>query len=267
MIIGKSKKTSNLLLIINIIFIFLLIAYLYTDPIKTVYMSSCIISYFTQTSPFLDKNKYFPNSILFKQKWKDFRLELNNLLEQTNNGKDIRHTRTSFGNQNAIIGSDADENRAWRIYHIRLGKSFTKHGLKNFPILCKTLEKCPEVVACSISIIDEKTYIPMHVGYFKGVIRYMLALKVPKEKDKCFLCVNGQKYVWTEGEDILWDDIYPHRVENNTLENRVVIYMDVKRPLNKILSHLRDFTLNLMEGSKTVQDEIKKSELRKKIEN
>ena len=247
------------------ILIIVLVTYCVLKPIRAVYGGSSIISSVTQTPPFLNRMEYFPQSKEFEANWKSFRTELNALLSRTNNGKDIRFTRDSFDGENAEIGADGDDDKGWRIYHVRLGSNFTKHGQRDFPTLCKILRKHPDVVACSVSILEGKTCIPMHVGYFKGVMRYMLALQVPKNKDECFLCVNGEKYTWTEGTGVLWDDTYPHRVENNTDESRVVLYMDVKRPLNPILSGLRDTILSLMEGSKMVQDEVQKTELRQKI--
>ena len=247
------------------VLIIVLVTYCALQPIRLIYGASAIISSNTKTPHFLSRETYFPQSKEFENNWKSIRTELNALLSRTNNGKDIRFTRDSFDGENTEIGADGDSDNGWRIYHVRLGSSFTNHGLRDFPTLCKILGKCPDVVACSVSILEGKTHIPMHVGYFKGVMRYMLALQVPKNKDDCFLCVNGDKYTWTEGTGVLWDDTYPHRVENNTNENRVVLYMDVKRPLGPILSNLRDTILNLMEGTKMVQDEVKKTELREKI--
>lgn len=96
--------------------------------------------------------------------------------------------------------------------------------------------------------------IPIHVGYYKGIIRYMIPLIVPEDKENCFLWVNGLKYSWTEGESVLWDDIYPH---NNTNQNRVLLYMDIIRPFDGILGNLNSLVLKLMKNSDIVKDEIK----------
>ena len=92
-------------------------------------------------------------------------------------------------------------------------------------------------------------------------MRYMIPIIVPKDLENVFLCVNELKYSWTEGVGVLWDDTYPHKVYNNTNEIRVVIYMDVVRPLSGALNAMNRFILRLASNSKIVKDEIKKTEI------
>ena len=42
-------------------------------------------------------------------------------------------------------------------------------------------------------------------------------------------CVNGEKYNWKEGEDVMFDDTFAHKVYNETEDIRVVVYMDIER--------------------------------------
>ena len=81
---------------------------------------------------------------------------------------------------------------------------------------------------CGVNIAGEKG-IPIHVGYYKGFIRYQLGVIIPKETEKCYLCVNGEKYNWKEGEDVMFDDTFAHKVYNETEDIRVVVYMDIER--------------------------------------
>ncbi len=141
-----------------------------------------------------------------------------------------------------------------------------KIGTTNFaedtmPELTKILEDIPEVVSCAVSILPAKKAIPIHVGYSKGVIRYQLAMKVPKDRENVFICVNGEKYSWTEGHGVLFDDTYPHKVFNNTDEDRVVLYIDVVRPfLNPILDLINRLSIKLITSSSITKDEIAKTE-------
>ena len=96
-------------------------------------------------------------------------------------------------------------------------------------------------------------------------MRYMIPIIVPKDRDNVFLCVNEKKYNWTEGKGVLWDDNYPHKVYNNTKEMRVVIYMDVIRPLCGIANYLNKQFINLICNSKIIKDEIKNTEIQIKI--
>ena len=94
-----------------------------------------------------------------------------------------------------------------------------------------------------------------------GIMRYMIPVVVPKDRENVFLCVNELKYCWTEGVGVLWDDTYPHKVYNNTDEIRVVIYMDVVRPLSWGLNALNLLIIKLTCSSKIVKDEIKRTEI------
>ncbi len=87
------------------------------------------------------------------------------------------------------------------------------------------------------SILSPQTNIPVHRGPYKGLIRYHLALKIPKIGD-CYIDVGGEKRNWEEGKSLFIDDSFIHSVVNNTDETRVVLFADFKRPLPWPLSWL-----------------------------
>jgi len=68
------------------------------------------------------------------------------------------------------------------------------------------------------------------------------------------------KYSWTEGKGVLWDDIYPHKVYNNTNQNRILLYMDVIRPIDGFLGVLNSTVIKLIQNSDIVKEEIKRTE-------
>lgn len=192
------------------------------------------------------------------------------MLVLTNNGDNLRMTKDTYGGTNSNIGSDVkyidNKAKAWRVLNIKAGSEYSPDAIKHFPVLVNLLKNIPEVYSCAISVLQEGVRIPIHVGYYKGIMRYMIPVIVPKDKDNVFLCVNEKKYHWTEGEGVLWDDTFPHKVYNNTKEVRVVIYMDVKRPLTGILKLINDMTLKLAENAEVVKEEIRKTEIQVKIE-
>jgi beta-hydroxylase len=85
------------------------------------------------------------------------------------------------------------------------------------------------------SILEPGKEIPRHKGIYNGVIRYHLGLITDKtDNNKCFIMLNGTKYVWTEGEDVIFDDMYSHYVMNNTKTTRVVLFLDIMKDFNNI---------------------------------
>ena len=147
-----------------------------------------------------------------------------------------------------------------------LGGKIINSSKKHFPELIKTIKTHKQIKNVVISILDENTTIPIHTSYYKGIMRFMLALKILQEREKCYLCVNGDKYSWKEGETILWDDNFLHKVFNKTNEQRVVIYMDLERPdLNSTGNFLNETLDKIVYNSNIIKQEIKKTEKKQKF--
>jgi beta-hydroxylase len=262
----KQNNNKNFLYI-AIISLFIFIVSIYYKPIGLLYMISGLLTLGIRTPEFLDKDKYFPNNYLFEkpENFKILKKEVVDILSKTDNGDTLKMTADTFSNENKYIGShkinDNGKIKAWRVINIKVGNEYTKVAYENFPFLVKLLESMPEVCSCAISVLQEGVHIPIHNGYYKGIMRYMIPIIVPKDRDNVFLCVNEIKYNWTEGVGVLWDDNYPHKVYNNTKEIRVVIYMDVIRPFSGLLNDFNKFIVSLTTNSKIVKDEIRKTEI------
>lgn len=245
---------------------------IYKNPIEALYMMSTIITLGMRTPEFLDKDSYFPMNSVFEEpdNFKALKEEVENILEKTGDGDSLTMTSDTFSGQNKYIGSDIrrenGKTKAWRVINIKAGDQYSEVAHKYFPSLVRILRSVPQIETCAISVLQEGVHIPIHVGYYKGIMRYMIPIVVPKDRENVFLCVNELKYDWTEGVGVLWDDTYPHKVYNNTNEIRVVIYMDVVRPLSWGLNTLNKFILRLACNSKIVKDEIKRTEIQLKNE-
>jgi len=250
----------------------LLAGRIYMNPIEALYMMSALITLTTRTPEFLDKDAYFPMNRVFEDpaNFKALKEEVENILEKTGGGDSLTMTRDTYSGQNKHIGSDIRrENgltKAWRVINIKAGDEYSAVAHKYFPSLVRLLRSVPQIGTCAVSVLQDGVHIPIHVGYYKGIMRYIIPVVVPKDRENVFLCVNELKYCWTEGVGVLWDDTYPHKVYNNTDEIRVVIYMDVVRPLRWGLNALNRFILMLACNSKIVKDEIKRTEIQVKNE-
>jgi ornithine lipid ester-linked acyl 2-hydroxylase len=81
------------------------------------------------------------------------------------------------------------------------------------------------------SILSPRKHILDHRGPYKGVLRYHLGLIVPRDAQACRIRVGEDFRHWVEGESMIFDDTYNHEVWNDTDETRVVLFVDVLRPL------------------------------------
>jgi len=68
-------------------------------------------------------------------------------------------------------------------------------------------------------------------GPYKGVLRYHLGLIVPQDAEACRIRVGEDIRHWQEGKSMIFDDTFNHEVWNDTDETRVVLFVDVLRPL------------------------------------
>jgi ornithine lipid ester-linked acyl 2-hydroxylase len=82
-----------------------------------------------------------------------------------------------------------------------------------------------------ISILSPRKHILDHRGPYKGVLRYHLGLVVPEDAEACRIRVGEDLRHWEEGKSMIFDDTFNHEVWNDTDETRVVLFVDVLRPL------------------------------------
>ena len=92
------------------------------------------------------------------------------------------------------------------------------------------------------SVLEPGKSVPLHDGPYLGYLRYHLGVRVPKD-DPPQIRVAGQPYVWKEGEGVMFDDSWPHEVVNHSREPRVVLIVDVPRPLPLLPKLVNDFVL------------------------
>ena len=81
------------------------------------------------------------------------------------------------------------------------------------------------------SILSPRKHILDHRGPYKGVLRYHLGLIVPRDAEACRIRVGEDVRHWEEGKSMIFDDTFNHEVWNDTDETRVVLFVDVLRPL------------------------------------
>jgi beta-hydroxylase len=104
------------------------------------------------------------------------------------------------------------------------------------------------------SILAPGKRIPPHVGPYKGVLRYHLALKVPEPAERCGITVNGVTKHWEEGKSLVFDDVWEHSAWNETDDTRVVMFVDFIRPMRAPASWCNAILLKAIQYSPFIQD-------------
>jgi beta-hydroxylase len=73
-----------------------------------------------------------------------------------------------------------------------------------------------------------------HRDPYAGSLRYHLGLITPNSDD-CYISVDGQKYSWRDGEAVMFDETFIHYAENKTDQNRIIFFLDIKRPVDFVI--------------------------------
>ena len=128
------------------------------------------------------------------------------------------------------------------------------------PETARLVAAVPGMQTAMFSILSPGKHIPNHCGPYKGLIRYHLALRVPTDAPRCRIRVGDEYATWTEGRSLLFDDTYDHEVWNDTDEVRVVLFLDVVRPLRFPMNALNAVVLKAIAISPFVQDAKRRHE-------
>jgi aspartyl/asparaginyl beta-hydroxylase (cupin superfamily) len=127
-------------------------------------------------------------------------------------------------------------------------KTFFLYGLGNrnaencarCPATEAAVRRIPGMKTAMFSILSPGKKIPPHRGPYNGILRYHLGLMVP-EPGRCAIRVGHETRTWAVGSSLIFDDTYEHEVTNESVYERVVLFVDIARPLR--------FPMNLVNES------------------
>lgn len=197
------------------------------------------------TTPILDK-RIFKWTKNLEQNWTVIRAELDDLISEQ-----VPVPRFQDVSKDQASISKTDD---WRTFFLYGFGYKVKHNCELCPETAAILSRIPNLKTAFFSILKPGLHIPPHRGIFKGLIRYHLGLKVPEDHRNCKMRIDKHLHVWEEGKGILFDDTFEHEVSNDTDESRVVLLLDVERPLKFPARLLNKFLLSLVKFSPYVQD-------------
>ncbi|WP_255006391.1 aspartyl/asparaginyl beta-hydroxylase domain-containing protein [Roseovarius sp. M141] len=98
------------------------------------------------------------------------------------------------------------------------------------PETLKLVREIPGLYQAMFSILEPGKNVTAHVGPSRSYLRYHLALMVPTEMPP-YIRLKDQHYTWVEGESVLFDDSWDHEVINDSPQIRVILMVDIRRPM------------------------------------
>ncbi|HKK47204.1 MAG TPA: aspartyl/asparaginyl beta-hydroxylase domain-containing protein [Balneolaceae bacterium] len=203
------------------------------------------------TTPFLDPTE-FPWTRRLEDNWKVIRDELDEILK---NKDAIPNFQDISEDQKALT-----EDNNWKTYFLYGFGYKAEQNCARCPKTTKLVESVPGMTTAFFSILEPGKHIPHHRGVYKGFMRYHLGLLVPEPKEQCRIRVEDTYAHWEEGKGIMFDDTYDHEVWNDTNGIRVVLFMDVIRPMSFPASLINKAIIGAIKHTGYIQDAKKNQE-------
>jgi aspartate beta-hydroxylase len=180
-----------------------------------------------KTPPVLDTGAYFPDARKFVAGWQAIRDEA--LAIATQRMQSVPRFHEIMPAQAPISANDGKD---WRLFVLKIYGTDIDKNMAACPALAQIMSSSPDVLSASLSFLAPRKHIPRHRGPFRGILRYQLGLSVPTDAEgrpAAVLALNDQEHRIGDGQQLLWDDTYPHEVWNHSDEMRAVLLLDVRR--------------------------------------
>ena len=160
----------------------------------------------------------------------------------TDNWKVIRDEALDLERRSQIVSTEDDDDlgfasffkTGWKRFYLKWYGSRLNSAESLCPKTLEILESVPSVRGGMFAMLPPGGRLGGHRDPYAGSIRYHLGLVTPNSED-CYLDVDGNPYYWKDGEEVLFDETFIHSAENNTDQNRIILFLDVKRPLRFFL--------------------------------
>lgn len=208
-----------------------------------------------KTPAYLDLEKFFPDYKILEDCWEEIKHEVEEVMES---GKKLPKFHEVDDGQEYISDNDG---LSWSLLNLLLYEMWHKNNSDLCPKTTSILKGLNGVKSAYFSILAPGKHIPAHKGPYKGILRYQLALSVPKNGE-CKIIVDNKDFFWEEGKSVLFDDTYTHEVINNTKEVRIALLLDVKREIPGFLKYYDMFVFKLIKSLVILNNTFSKSKLK-----
>lgn len=168
-----------------------------------------------------------------------------------NNYESIPELKKLSAEQERIVSGNRWKSFFFHAYGERIEKNCSI-----CPATDKAVQEIPGMLTAFYSILEPHTKLTEHRGPYKGVLRYHLALKIPREREKCGLRIENEIRHWENGKSLVFDDSYLHEAWNNSEEIRVVLFVDFVRPLPFPVNLLNRIVIWLLAKSPFIQNVV-----------
>lgn len=131
----------------------------------------------------------------------------------------------------------------WRCFFLCGYGTRIEANCRRAPITSTLMRRIPHLNSAFFSVLEPGAVIPPHVGVTKGLLTWHLGLRTPHDEANCWMRVGDERVHWRAGQSFLFDDTFEHEVRNDTDDYRVILLVQVERPMAYPLRILPDLFL------------------------
>ncbi|CFQ87889.1 Beta-hydroxylase%2C aspartyl/asparaginyl family [Yersinia frederiksenii] len=172
------------------------------------------------TTPYL-KQDLFPELVVLRDNWLQIKEEGKALMA-------LQQIKASDKYNDA--GFNSFFKTGWKRFYLKWYEDSHPSAMTLCPYTTSLLRGLPSVKAAMFAELPDGSRLPRHRDPYAGSLRYHLGLITPND-DRCFIDVDGTTYSWRDGEGILFDETYIHYAENQSGQNRLILFCDIERPM------------------------------------
>lgn len=159
---------------------------------------------------------------VLRENWQVFRDEALAL----NAAGDIRGAGETYDD----IAFNSFFRRGWRRFYLTWYGRTPASARQHCPRTVEILSQVPGINGAMFAVLPVGGRLMKHRDPYAGSLRYHLGLVTPND-DRCRIWIDGDPYSWRDGEDVLFDETYIHAAENEAESDRIILFVDVARPL------------------------------------
>lgn len=163
----------------------------------------------------------FPELDVLRQNWQLIRDE----------GLNLMHIqKIKAAEQYNDVGFNSFFRTGWKRFYLKWYADAHPSASTYCPKTTALLKKLPSVKAAMFAELPDGSRLPRHRDPYAGSLRYHLGLVTPND-DRCFINVDAIHYSWRDGKAVMFDETYIHYAENQSGQNRLILFCDIERPL------------------------------------
>jgi len=187
---------------------------------------NCLFYFFSKNtqSVYIDV-KQFPELKIFQDNWETIRDEAINL---------DKAAQIKASNDLDDLGFNSFFRTGWKRFYLKWYGANLKSAEQLCPKTLELINQVPNVKGAMFTMLPPGARLTKHRDPYAGSLRYHLGLITPNSDD-CYISVDGQKYSWRDGEAVMFDETFIHYAENKTDQNRIIFFLDIKRPVDFVI--------------------------------